>query len=103
MKIFEVKPGAEILVFTEESVLQSKGRKVVAKGGELFSEILIDPISVANGRDLDPEFYLEGFPHKMWKATRKGYYIFQEGGEDIFAIHHTDLKMANGDRETWMW
>jgi hypothetical protein len=107
MKCYEVKSGATMWVFTDESVVAGKGEKRVAIGDEMFTEIVLDPIRVANGHALSPDLFIEGFPNKMLKAVERGYYVFYmdpySDSEEMVAIHHHNLKLVGEEREQWRW
>jgi hypothetical protein len=108
MKAYQVKEGATMWVFTEASAVLSKGRRLIAKGDLMFTEIVMDPIRMANGQRLDPEMYLDGFASVVDSAVRNGYFVFRmdpygENPEEMVAIAHNDLKLAGENRSVWGW
>lgn len=93
MKAYIVKPGAQVWKFTEESMVEGKGVFETVQDEKMYTDVVFDPVMLANGNALDPELYAEGFPHKMCQAARKGFYVFHEGNYEMTAVHSIDLEV----------
>lgn len=94
MRAYLVAPGARVWEFTEETAALGKGKSRIVESEEMFTEVVYDPVMLANGCALDPELYAEGFPHKVWKAAKAGYFVFHQGGYTMTAVHGNDLRVV---------